>query len=71
MMERMAEGPMTVARLKALLAPLPDLDADGDPYEVWVETGSCRSSRCELVSALNKDQRGCDVLLAPEEGSWK
>jgi len=63
-------GKVTIRRLKEILSELPSEDQDGEPYEVWVETGEGLSAECLQACALNKDGKGCDIILSPMEGYW-
>ena len=46
-------GVMTVADLKEMIKDWPELDRDGEPSEVWMETGWCRSSPVTTAGSLN------------------
>ena len=52
---------VTLRELKDFIAGMPDTDEDGEPYEVWVETGRYLSSPVLLLVTLNRG----DVMLAP------
>ena len=54
---------LTVRQLKELLSKLPDTNAEGESFEVWMETGEGTSSQVKSVWALNKSPDGCDVLM--------
>ncbi len=44
---------VTVAQLKAHIADWPEVDAAGNPTEVWISTGEGTSSPCVAVDPLN------------------
>lgn len=44
---------LTVKELKAFIADWPETDKDGEPAEVWVETGDNLSSPAIEVCKLN------------------
>lgn len=44
---------ITVAELKRLVLNLPEADENGDPYEVWFETGENLSSPVTEICRLN------------------
>lgn len=52
---------LTVAELKRHIADWPETDANGDPTEVWIETGDSISGPCVAVELLN--------LRTKEDGS--
>jgi hypothetical protein len=67
---------MTIAELKAIIANWPETNQDGEPTEVWVETGNGLSSLCETLNRLNerKDRNGAivyDLLLCPSANVWE
>jgi hypothetical protein len=45
---------ITVEELLSIISDWPKLDSNGDPNEVWIETGWCLSSVVVEVSPLNK-----------------
>jgi hypothetical protein len=51
-------GGMTVAVLKEMLTDWPELDENGEPTEVWIETGRGLSSQVREIGTLNA--RVCD-----------
>lgn len=60
---------LTVAQLKALVRDWPETNRDGEPTEVWIETGWCLSSPVTSARPLNlRDQHGggttADIILA-------
>lgn len=67
---------VTVAELKRLLDGWPEVDASGEPTEVWLSTGWCLSSPCVEVLPLNlrvceDGTRTADVLLEPSDEAWE
>jgi hypothetical protein len=57
---------MTVEEFKKLVSEWPDQDADGNAFEVWMETGIEKSSKVETVVRLNVG----DILIRPGSGAW-
>jgi len=60
-----------MAEFKNHVAGRPETDAEGEPTEVWLESGRYRSSLCARVEVLNR--RVCedgtptgDLLLGPQ-----
>ncbi len=54
--------------VRELLADVPDERPNGEPTQVWLETGWCVSNPCRELSPLNgrteEDGRmSCDVIL--------
>jgi hypothetical protein len=63
---------ITVSKLKRLLADWPEVDGDGRPTEVWIQTGQTESSPCVNVMQLNvrtlaDGAKTADLLLEPKE----
>jgi hypothetical protein len=54
---------MTVAELKEALHGIPELNENGDPYEVWIGLGDGLSSPAIEICPLNSEEVGSDVLL--------
>jgi hypothetical protein len=59
---------VTVRELKAWLADVPDERPNGEPTQVWLETGWCVSNPCRVLSPLNErteedGRKSCDVIL--------
>lgn len=46
-------GCVTVAELKRHIADWPEMDASGEPTEVWVQSGDGFSKACVAVEVLN------------------
>jgi hypothetical protein len=44
---------MTVKELKALIKDWPEVNHEGEPTEVWIETGRCLTSPVVVAMALN------------------
>jgi len=55
---------LTVEQLKDFVADLPETDQNGDDFTVWIETGKGLSSEAKAVRMLNKNDYGCDILIA-------
>lgn len=67
---------MTITKLKAIIADWPETNQDGEPTEVWIETGIGLSSLVETLHKLNErtDRNGnlvSDVLLCPSSKVWE
>lgn len=45
---------ITVAELKKFVIDLPEIDVDGEEYEVWLKSGDGVSSPCTCISILNR-----------------
>jgi len=68
------ENGMTVADLKALIRGWPETRPDGEPCEVWIETG--RNSSRMVCAAMPLNYRisedgkttWADIILAPHDG---
>lgn len=62
---------ITVAQLKEYIASWPEVDLNGDPTEVWLETGKNLSSVARFVVPLNvrttKEGFTADIILEPSE----
>lgn len=55
---------VTVAELKKLVKDLPEVDADGDPFEIWLGSDDNRHSNvCKAIWPLNKRDDGQDIIL--------
>lgn len=59
---------MTVSEFKRIVADWPEIGPDGEPREVWLETGHGLSGPCLSAEMLNcrKHDDGstsCDMLL--------
>jgi hypothetical protein len=66
---------VTVAELKAFIADWPETDTNGEPTEVWVETGQDLTSPCTEVWPLNLRIRGdgtptSDLCFNPAPAAW-
>lgn len=44
---------MTVKQLKELIKDWPEMDRDGEPTEVWIETGKGLTSPVTMATTLN------------------
>ena len=44
---------ITVRQLKDFLNDLPDLNLDGESFEVWIDNGDGTSSLCKEINLLN------------------
>lgn len=44
---------ITVRQLKDFLNDLPDLNLDGEPFEVWIDNGDGTSSLCKEINVIN------------------
>lgn len=58
---------LTVRELKLLVANLPEVDAYGDEYEVWLDHGDGTSSGVKAVWPLNVRNDGCDILFTAKQ----
>jgi hypothetical protein len=54
---------LTVKELKEIVNQLPDCNADGESFEVWLESGENLSSPVKSTCALNNRTDGCDIKL--------
>lgn len=54
---------ITVAELKKFVMSLPDVDDDGEEYEVWLKSGDGVSSPCIAINVLNKS----DIYLSYQD----
>lgn len=45
---------ITVAKLKQYLRGLPEVDKHGEPYEVWLQSGTGVSSVAKIISPMNE-----------------
>ena len=66
---------ITVGDLKRLLADWPETRPDGEPTEVWVETGIGLSGPCIEAIPLNCRLRddgtaSADLMLRPSDEAW-
>lgn len=55
---------LTVSRLKAILSVWPETDSQGEPAEVWIETGYGLSSACLRLVQLGE----ANIIL--ESDAW-
>lgn len=55
---------LTVKELKEIIADWAETDEDGEPTEVWIETGWCLSSVVIEVTPLNKRENSADLFLS-------
>lgn len=62
-MKRFPNG-LTVKELKEIVADWAETDEDGEPTEVWIETGWCLSSVVIEVCPLNKREKSADLILS-------
>lgn len=60
------EKGMTIRELKTIVKDLPEIGADGEPLEVWIETGRGLSSIVTSISALNRRNERHDILLSSD-----
>lgn len=55
---------ITIKQLKELVKDLPEVDDNGDDYQVWLEDSKTGLSNvCRSVWPLNKDINGQDIIL--------
>ncbi len=54
---------LTVRELKEIITDWSETDENGEPTEVWIETGWCLSSIVIEVSPLNKREKSADLIL--------
>lgn len=54
---------LTIKELKEFINSLPDEMEDGEPYEVWIESGAGLSNVVKRLAALNHDGYGSDICL--------
>jgi hypothetical protein len=57
---------LTIREFKELLARLPESNAEGGSFQIWMETGDGLSSPVRSVWALDRGPDGCDVMVKPE-----
>lgn len=57
---------LTIKELKIMINDTPEVNEDGKPFEVWVQTGDNVSSPVKTVYKLNSREDGCDILLSYE-----
>lgn len=57
-------GGLTVKQLKEAIKNWPETNEDGNPTEVWIETGWCMSSVVVEITPLNKRGNLADVILS-------
>lgn len=62
---------ITVAELKRHIADWPEMDASGEPTEVWLQSGDMASRPCVAVEVLNlrrvnDDEETSDLLFSYE-----
>lgn len=55
---------LTIRELKELVNLLPDANAEGEPFGVWISHGANLSSQVKAVWALNRGPDGCDILMS-------
>ena len=55
---------LTVKELKAIVKDWAETDENGDPTEVWIETGRCLSSVVTEVGHLNMSENSADLILS-------
>lgn len=55
---------ISIADLKRFLQHLPELDDDGDDYQVWLKSGDGVSSPCTAIRLLNLSDDGSDIMLS-------
>ena len=55
---------ITVKELKEFLAAYPDYNENGEPTEVWLESGEGLTSPCKEVCALNLRGNSADIALS-------
>ena len=72
---RLIRSCVTVAELKAMIADWPEIDAMGEPTEVWLETGQNLTSPCNEVCPLNYRIREdgtptSDLCFSPSPSAW-
>jgi hypothetical protein len=58
------EKGMTICELKTIVKNLPEIGADGEPLEVWIETGHDLSSIVTSICTLNRRNERYDILLS-------
>lgn len=54
---------MTIRELKAILKHWPEEHENGEPTEVWLQTGDLESSPCTDHHQLNRRYGSADLLL--------
>lgn len=66
---------LTVTELKNHIKDWPEIDAMGEPTEVWLETGNGLTSQCRSIELLNyrlmeDGSPTSDLLLCPPEYTY-
>jgi hypothetical protein len=65
---------LTVKELKQLLATWPEVDANGEPTEVWMMVGLSRSAPVVMVRPLSgsrtADGNPADLIVHPPDGTF-
>ena len=54
---------ITVAELKKYIMSLPELNVDGEEYEVWLKSGDGVSSPCTSITILNES----DIFMSYQD----
>lgn len=54
---------ITVSELKKYMMSLPELNVDGEEYEVWLKSGDGVSSPCTYITILNES----DIFMAYQD----
>lgn len=55
---------LTVKELKEIIADWAETYENGEPTEVWIETGWCLSSAVVEVAPLNVREKSADLILS-------
>jgi len=63
-MDTISANCITVAQLKKLLADWPEVDGDGEPTQVWIETGEMLSSPAVMACPLNRRGNAADLIIS-------
>lgn len=54
---------ITVSELKKYMMSLPELNVDGEEYEVWLKSGDGVSSPCTSITILNES----DIFMSYQD----
>jgi hypothetical protein len=58
---------LTIKELKEFIKDLPETNINGEPFEVWFQTGKGLSSPVTELSRLNVCKDGYDIYLGNDE----
>jgi hypothetical protein len=58
---------LTIKELKEFIKDLPDKNKEGEPFEVWFQTGQGLSSPVTEICKLNNREDGCDICFGNDK----